>query len=235
MRSPHCRYWSAILPVLVLLGSLGRLVVLYAAKESQELPSAGSIIDIYIEATGGKAAYKSLHNILSRGTFQVVGTQVRGKYVAYEATPNKTRTIFEFENGDKDEQGTAGDIAWEKSSKEGAHLLEGEEKSIALREATFNSMLDWRRLYSKAECVGTEAVGDRPCYKVVLYPPAGKPLTQYFDTDSHLLLKSFILLDGPSGEIRSENLYDDYRKDNVEVLFPHKLVHRILNEGYNLS
>ncbi len=208
-----------------------RLVVAEDIQEPEnKLPAADAILDNYLQVTGGKAAYRNLHNTLSRGTFQVMGTPARGKYAAYEAEPNKTRTIFEFDGGEKDEQGTLGEIVWERSSHGGPRLSEGEEKAVALREATFNSMLNWRSLYRKAECVGTEKVGERACYIVVLTPATGKPLTQYFEIESGLLLKSFIVLSSPTGDVRSENLYDDYKKDNVEVLFPHKLVHKILNE-----
>ena len=218
----------------LMLASLSASNGIFPAKSSQEaessLPGADVILDRYIKITGGKTAYKDLHNTESRGTFQIMGSPLRGKYTAYEAEPNKTHTIFEFDGGEKNEQGSLGNVVWESSSKDGPRVIEGAEKVVALREATFNSMLNWRSLYRKAECVGTETVGDRSCYKVVLHPPTGKPLTQYFDMESGLLLKSFILLYGSTGEIRSENLYDDYRIENAGVLFPHMLIHRIMNE-----
>lgn len=237
MRSPN--FWSmfgarSFAAALVMFSSMGASSGPVAIGGSQELdnklPTAEAILDRYIEVTGGRNAYKSIHNILSRGTFQLVGMPSLGKYTAYEAEPNKTRTIFDFDGGEKDEQGTIEDVAWEKSSRVGPRLIEGEEKAVVMRESTFNSMLNWRNLYTKAETVGTEKVGERACYKVVLTPAVGKPLTQYFDIESGLLLKSFIILAGPTGETQSENLYDDYRKENVDVLFPHKLVHRIVRE-----
>jgi hypothetical protein len=237
MSSPNFRsmlgggsFTAAFIVFASMWASSGPVVGGSNQEVASKLPTAEAILDRYIEVTGGRTAYKSIHNILSRGTFQLVGMPSLGKYTAYEAEPNKTRTIFDFDGGEKDEQGTIEDIAWEKSSRAGPRLIEGEEKAVAMRESTFNSMLNWRNLYTKAECVGTEKVGERACYKVVLAPAVGKPLTQYFDIESGLLLKSFIILTSPAGEIRSENLYDDYRKENVEVLFPHKLVHRIVNE-----
>lgn len=201
-----------------------------AQESGSGIPPAETILDRYVEVTGGKAAYRSLNNILSKGTFYVVGTSTRGKYSAYEAVPDKTRTIFEFEGGRKDEMGVNGGVAWEVSTATGPRLLAGEEKAVALREATFNSMLNWRRLYRKVACSSTEAVGDRTCYRVVLAPADGRLLTQFYDVGSGYLLKSFIVLGTPAGEIRSENLYDDYRKENVEVLFPHKLTQRFAGQ-----
>ncbi len=228
--------WSAFRPAVMpgvvllfagLLPSAERIGLEGGREQDAKPPSPAEVLDRYIQVTGGEAAYRSLHNILSRGTFYISRSSARGTYTAYESAPNKTHTIFDFESGEKAEQGTLGDVVWERSSSEGARLLEGEEKTVALREATFNSMLNWRAIYSRVQYAGTENVGDRTCHKIVLTPASGKPLTQFFDAESGLLLKSFILLDSPVGEIRSENLYDNYRKDNVEVLFAHRLVHRI--------
>ena len=191
------------------------------------LPAAEEILDRYIEVTGGKKAYASLTNILSKGVFEAIGTTMRGSYTAYEAQPNKTRTIFEFDDGNKDEQGTIGDTVWARSTKDGPSLREGEEKAIALREATFNSILSWRKLYRKAECAGMEKIGEKTCYKIVLTPPSGGPLTQFFDIESGFLVKSFITLKSPNGDILAENLYDDFREANVKILFPHRLAYRV--------
>ncbi len=222
---------TGIIAAIVLIAGPGGHAVPGNLQEPETgMPAAEVILERYLRVTGGMAAYRNLHNVISRGTFQVIGTTIRGKYAAYEAEPNKTHTIFDFESREKDEQGTLGDLAWELSSSSGARILDGEEKVVALREATFNSMMNWRSIYRRVECDGTESVGEHVCYRLLLHPPVGKPLTQYFDRESGLLLKSYIMLDGPSGEIRSENLYDDYRKVNVGVLFAHKLVHRIANQ-----
>jgi len=189
-------------------------------------PGAESILDRYIEVTGGKAAYSKLHNILSVGTFYVAGTSMRGTFKTYEAEPGKYLSVVEIEEGDRIEEGTLGDIAWDRSTSDGPHLKEGEEKDVSLREATFNSKLKWRLLYKKAECTGTEMIGERMCYKVVLTPSAGKPLAQYYDVESGLLVRSVITVNSPAGPVLSENSYSDYREAGG-VLFPHRLAHRI--------
>lgn len=192
-------------------------------------PSAESILDRYVEVTGGNAAYTQLHNILSIGTFYVAGTGMRGTFKAYEAEPDRSLSIIEIEGGEKIEEGTLGDVAWDRSSKDGPRLKQGEEKTISLREATFNSRLKWRLLYKKVACVGTETVGERKCHKVVLTPAAGGPLTQYYDAESGLLVRSVISVNSPAGPVPSENSYSDYKESNG-VLFPRRLAHRVGSE-----
>jgi hypothetical protein len=221
-------------------GKLLAILILFTARprggNSRDLmdqetafPSAESILDRYIEVTGGKAAYAKFHNILSIGTFYVAGTSMRGSFKAYEAEPNKSLSIVEIEGGDRVEEGTLGDVAWDRSSGGGPHLKEGEEKNVSLREATFNSRLKWRLLYKKVEGAGAEMVGDQKCYKVLLTPTVGKPVEQYYDVESGLLVRSVIMVNSPSGPVRSENMYSDY-KEASGVLFPHRLAHRVGSE-----
>jgi hypothetical protein len=194
--------------------------------QETNLPGAESILDRYIEVTGGKSAYARLHNILSQGSFYVVGSRVRGTIKAYEAEPNKSLSILEIEGGERIEEGTTGDIAWNRSSRQGPHLMEGDEKSIALREATFNSKLYWRKLYNKVECTGIENVGEQKCYKIVFTPALGQQISKYYDVESGLLVKGLIMVNSPAGMIASENYYSDYR-EFMGVKFSHKLVHRV--------
>ena len=199
-----------------------------AAQEAAP-PAAETILDRYVEVTGGKRAYGQLHNTLSQGSFYVVGTGIRGSFKAYEAEPNKTLSIIEIDGGERVEEGTLGDVAWDRSSKEGPHVKEGEDRSIALREATFNSRLHWRKLYRTVQCEGSETLGERKCYRVLLTPNDGQPLTHFYDVESGLLTKSVIMVSRPSGPIPTENLYSDYREYSG-VLFPCKLAHRVGNE-----
>ncbi|HYK92391.1 MAG TPA: hypothetical protein VE398_26755 [Acidobacteriota bacterium] len=200
-----------------------------AQTKDASLPSAPEILDKYVEATGGKAAYDRIHTIYSRGTFSVLGTGIHGNLSSYEAEPGKSLSILDIPGGERIQEGTNGNVAWVVSTQDGARLKEGEERATALREATFNSKVYWRKLYPVTECAGIEAVNGDACFKVVLKPAAGKPITQYYDTKSFLLTKSVILLNTPTGEVPSENFYTDYRQVN-RILFPHSLNHRVGRE-----
>ena len=43
------------------------------ALAADELPKAETILDKYVEATGGKAAYQKHHSEISKGTLEAVG------------------------------------------------------------------------------------------------------------------------------------------------------------------
>ncbi len=199
----------AVLPVLRL-----------AADEA--VPKAETILDQYIEATGGKAAYEKIHSEISGGSFELPGKGIRGSLNGYKIAPNKSYMAVNIPGVGMIEDGSNGEIAWNRSALQGPRLKEGDEKATALREATFNTPLHWRKLYKRVETAGVENVGDQVCYKVVLTPNEGKPETQYYDQKSHLLVKVSMTLATPMGEIPVENKLSDYRKDGG-ILTPHRL------------
>jgi hypothetical protein len=198
-----------------------------AAEE--KAPSAEAILDRFIEVTGGKEAYSRIHNEVSRGVVEFVAAGIRGSLQSFEAEPNKVYSVIELEGAGKIEEGTDGQVVWEQSALQGPRVKTGEERAVALREATFNSNVHWRELYGKAECTGKTMVDGRACYSVVLTPAEGKPLTEYFDIETNLLVKADVVVENPMGEIPSETLFSDYRKV-AGILVPFGMVHRALSQ-----
>jgi hypothetical protein len=113
-----------------------------------------------------------------------------------------------------------GKSCWDVSTAGGDRELDGDEKASFLREADFNSELHWKELYSKVECVGVEDVDNKPTYKIVLTPKSGKPVTEYYDKASHLLVKHTEIVATPMGEISADEFPSDYKAvDGVQIPF----------------
>jgi hypothetical protein len=112
----------------------------------------------------------------------------------------------------KVESGTDGETAWQLTTFMGVHIKKGEELALAKRDATFDKVVRWRDLYTKAECIGIESVGDRPCYKVVLTPRDGKDETHYFDKETFLRLKMEMTASTMAGDLPIKLLFSDYKK-----------------------
>jgi zinc protease len=104
------------------------------------------------------------------------------------------------------------------------------EKAFALREATFNSPLLWKKLYAKVETVGSETIAGMACHTVKLSPAAGHPIYDYFAKASGLRVKSETVIGTPSGEVASESLYNDYRFVSG-IRFPFRMMHRAGDEA----
>src|SRR5258708_4813861 len=196
----------------------------WAADEA--LPKAETILDRYVEVTGGQAAYEK-HKTESRtGTMTLAAQGLKGSIAGFAAAPNQTYAVIELEGIGKIEQGASGDVAWDKNPMLGPRVKSGEEKAQALRESTFNEPVRWRELFVKTETVGRETIEGEDCYKVVMTPKEGKPETSYYSKKSGLVVKQEVTQVSQMGEVTVEVSVSDYKVfDGVNV--PTRMGHRV--------
>jgi hypothetical protein len=190
---------------------------------ADDLPKAETILDRYVEVTGGKAAYSKIHGLVVNGTTEFKTMGMKGKMTIYSAEPDKAYSEIELAGIGKIQEGSNGDVAWGMSAMQGPRVKEGDERAEALLHAKFNAELNWRDIFKSAETAGAETVDGKTCYKVILTPKSGPPVTKWFDKDSGLLLKMTMTSKTPMGEIQSDSAYSDYRKEG-DVLVSHKQV-----------
>lgn len=181
----------------------------WAADEP--LPKAETVLDHYIEVTGGKEAYEKRKTEASTGSIEFPAQGIKGTLIRYAAAPDKSYSAVDIDGVGKLETGTGDGLAWEKSLIAGPRLLSGEEKAQSLRENTFNAELNWRKVYSKVETAGIETVGGEPCYKLILTPAEGRPETAYYQKATGLAVKMNTVLVSTMGEIQVESTMGDYK------------------------
>jgi hypothetical protein len=215
--------------IAVLIGSAS---LAWAADEA--LPKAESILDRYVEVTGGKAAYEKRKSETATGTINFAAQGLKGTVTRYAADPDKSYFIIELEGIGKIESGTLGGVAWDKNPMMGPRLKTGEEKSQGVREASFNEPIHWRKLFSKAETTGVESVDGDECYKVVMTPAEGKPETRFFSKKSGLVVKTTMTAVSQMGEVEVEALVSDY-KDFGGVKMPTKMVQKAAGQEFILT
>jgi hypothetical protein len=194
-----------------------------ALAAADELPKGDTILDKYVEATGGKAAYSKLHSQVVNGTTEFKTMGLKGKMTVYTAEPDKAYSEIELAGVGKIQEGSNGEIAWGYSAMQGPRIKDGDEKAEALLQSKFNSELNWRDLFKSAETTGVEQVDGKDCYKVVLTPKVGPPMTKWFAKDTGLLMKMAMTSKTPMGDIQSDSTYSDYRKEG-DILVAHKVV-----------
>jgi zinc protease len=194
---------------LIRLTVLGALAGAFAT--AQPLPKAETVLDRYVQVTGGKAAYQKHTRETLTGTITFPEQGLSGQLTRYAMAPDKEYSVVELGPIGKIESGFANGVAWEKSAILGPRLKTGDGKDQAAREAQFNSQAEWRTIFPKAETTGSEAVNGEDCYKVLLTPAAGKPETQYYSKKSGLLLKTAATAVSPMGEVAVEVEVSDYK------------------------
>ena len=196
-----------------------------------DLPKAETILDRYVEVTGGKAAYEKRKTESATGTMSFPAQGLKGNITRFSAEPNQTYMTIELEGIGKIEAGTSGDIAWEKSAIMGPRVKSGEEKAQSLRESRFNEPIHWRELFSKAETVGVETIDGDECYKIVLTPKEGKTETQYFSKKTGLAVKTQTTAVTQMGEMQVEVVVSDY-KEFGGVKIPTKTVQKASGQEF---
>jgi len=198
-------------------------------QSKPDLPTADTVLNQYIEATGGKAAHRKLTSRVMTGTMEITGANLKGTIKVTQAAPNKLLVVAIFGPIGETKQGTDGKDAWEVSALNGERDLNGEEKESFVRRAGFYNELDWKDLYAKVESAGIEDVEGKPAYKIVLTPKSGKPTTKYFDKTSHLLVKQTSTVATPMGDIVVDTYPSDYKAVDG-VLFAFTSTEKVLTQ-----
>ncbi len=182
-------------------------------------PKAETILDHFVEVTGGKAAYEKRHSKISHGVIEFVGRGIKGQVTEFEQAPDKVYQVAEFEGVGQQEEGSDGEVAWEKSALQGPRIKDGTEKAQAVEEATFNAPLLWRQLYTKVETKGSAQVNGEDCWKIDGKTAQGKTETMFYSEKSGLLVKETSVQSTQMGDIPVESTMSDY-KDYGGVLEP---------------
>lgn len=166
------------------------LVLSVSIAQAADLPKAEDVLEKYIDAVGGRAAFGKLKSRITKSTFSLPDMGMEGPRTSYIVLPDKSYSESEFSGFGTTKSGVKDGVAWSMNPNQGPTILEGRRKEMALRQMAFNPYLNWKETYSKVETVGEESVGEAACYKLVLTPSEGSPQTCYFDKESGLLLKT---------------------------------------------
>jgi hypothetical protein len=219
---------------LLWTGAALLLSVAGTVAAADDLPKAETILDKYVEATGGKAAYAKVHSEIATGSITLGGMGIKGSMTVYQLEPDKGLIEIEIEGIGKMQEGTDGDVAWGMNPMQGPRIKEGEERAKALETARLGAEAQWRDLYKSAETAGIEAVDGKDCYKVVMTPKTGSPVTKWFDKESNLMVKSLSTVKTAMGEVQSDSTMSDYRKEG-DILMPHKMVSHAMGQEITMT
>ena len=211
--------------------ALALLAVSLPLLGADALPSVQTVLDHWIAATGGRAAWEARHNLVEHATLDFSKAGLKGTLTIYEAAPDKYLGITELPSLGKIASGSNGVVAWENTALQGPRVKSGAERADALRDGAFNPALNWQKLYVKGETAAVETTEGHECYKVVLTPAEGKPLVEFYDKTSGLLVKTVTTVNSQLGEINAEIVYSDYQKDGG-VLSPHHMLNRAVSQEF---
>ncbi|MGA8405571.1 MAG: hypothetical protein WB680_00190 [Candidatus Acidiferrales bacterium] len=183
-------------------------------------PTADQVLDHYVKAIGGRAAWTKLNSRVSKGTIEIPSmNNLSGSVEIHEKAPNSMLAVITL-GGAVFEQGFDGTTAWSDDPQNGLRVLGGAELEDARREADFYHPLDLKKLYTKMTVTGTEKVNDRDAYVVEASTGEGDPDKMYFDTESWLLVRAINHRNTPDGVKAFQAEVGDYKDvDGVKLPF----------------
>ncbi len=224
MRSTRWNHCSIAVLAAALLMAVARPV-----PGQEALPQAEQIMDWYVDATGGLAAYDKVDNRVVHSTLEIAKAGLKLSVTAYQAKPDKAYSVVESQMTGKIENGTDGEVVWEMSAMAGPQIKEGKEKALFLHLNTFDRLAYWRKSFKKVETSGLESVNGRSCYKVVGTPHEAPPQALFFDRETHLLSKLAMTMEIPAGSVPMESYLDEYKAVDG-ILIPHKVTIKVLSQ-----
>lgn len=193
-----------------------------AVAQAQPLPKAETLLDKYIDATGGRALYAKQRTAVVKGTMEIAAMGMKGALVLYRAEPNLSYTEIDFPGLGKVKEGFDGKVAWGFNAMQGPQIKAGDEKANAARESHFHSE-NWKELYKEVKTLGLETVDGKPCYKVEMTPLQGSPSINFYEQKTGLLTKTVATVKTAMGDISAETVLSDYRKVDG-LLAPFKII-----------
>jgi hypothetical protein len=182
-----------------------------ARAAAENLPTVDQVLDKYLQAIGGKAAFEKLKTRVMIGTqINADGTTV--PIEAYREAPDKVVLITTAKNG-VTMYGYNGTVGWATSPR-GARQLSGAQLAAAKRAADFYGDIKLRELYPNLEVVDHEKVGERDAIVLASQPSPNVIAKLYFDTQTGLLLRILTITQTVIAPIPEQLDFDDYRDVN---------------------
>jgi zinc protease len=161
-----------------------------ARKPAAALPTADQVLDHYVQAIGGRAAWMKLNSRVSKGTIEIPAmNNLTGTVEIHEKAPNRMLAVINL-GGAAFEQGFDGSIGWSDNPQNGLRELSGGELEDARREANFYHAVELKKNYTKMTVTGIERVEEHDTYVVEATRAEGTPDRMYFDTQTGLMVRS---------------------------------------------
>ncbi len=186
-----------------------------------DTPAVDQIINKFVQAIGGAAAYRKLTSRAIKGTFVIVDSQnLTGSFESYEKAPNKSVVVLNFPDAGTLREGYNGVIGWSQQPQEEVRVMTGTELASTKVDSDFYKDIRLLEVFPKLTFMGTEKVGDKLTHKLEGVSKEGYSETMYFAVESGLLLRTDSVEETPVGKVVFEIYLDDYREvDGIKIPF----------------
>jgi hypothetical protein len=188
-----------------------------SAKPNEALPTVDQVLEKYVQAIGGKAAFDKLSTRVMKGTHTLPdGTALPVE--TYQAAPNKLVSVMTTKNGAV-MNGYNGTTGWSKNPR-GQREMSGAQLDQMRRAADFYADVKPRESFPNLTFIGQDKIGDRDVYVLQSKATDNSIEKLYFDTQTGLLLRILSITQSLLAPLPAQTDLEDYREvDGVKLPF----------------
>lgn len=151
-----------------------------------------SVIERYIEATGGREAHQQLTSRITHSRFSgmFLLLPLSGEFTTYQKHPTRLRAEGSAKILGRDitfVAATDGQVAWQETSWGGLKVLEGVRRENFIRQADMHLLLRPERHYSRMDWQGPVEFEGVACEQLELHDLDGSVEVRYYDVQTGLL------------------------------------------------
>ncbi len=192
---------------------------------------AGDVLNMMIEAQGGRKVLEGLKDTTISGTMELIQQGMNATMTMYQKEPNLMRMDIEV-MGMVITQAFDGQKGWYLNPQTGAaqDMDENMNKEFKRQALGNDSLLNPAKYGISYVFKGKEKAGDKECLALEQTMSDGHKSTLYIDPDTHLMARSktTTLSQMGGGEVQSETIFGDYRKEG-DAMVAHSMT--ILQDG----
>jgi len=204
-------------------GFLLSLALLLTARAADNAPTVDSILNKFVEASGGKGALEKIKSRTIKGELELLGST--SDWMMSSKAPNKQFSEFNSPTFGAVADGFDGAVAWSRNQA-GVRVKEGEELAKLKRDADFYRDLNLKTLYPDLAYKGTDKVDGEEVHALESKPSSASKERFSFGAKSGLLVLQESEFEGPQGKLGVRFQMSDYRAvDGIK--YPHSMKFKI--------
>ncbi|HUF46784.1 MAG TPA: hypothetical protein VMM93_03150 [Vicinamibacterales bacterium] len=191
----------ALVRIALVAGAVALAVTAIPAYQAQPLPTGRAVVDRFVEAIGGEAAFRGISSMRATGTFEMAAQGVTGTIEVISSRPSSVRVKADITGVGLIERGYDGKVGWSMDPLAGPAILTGRQLQELLDDARFDSQLHPAEMFKELTTVEQTTFDGQPAYKVKAVFTSGTEQFEYFAVDSGLLIGSEGSREMPGGGV----------------------------------
>lgn len=186
-----------------------------------ELPTARSLIDAHIAASGGAEAYAKSGDGTTKVQMEIVENGMKLDMTMYGRGSDRALSMAIPGAGDF-RSGYSGGVAWSMDPMNGPRLLEGREREQIIEQGDSRITMRDPSVIASAATVALSDSEGRPCYRVEIKWTSGRETADCYGTEDGLLLSTESVVASPMGDMKQISHMSEY-KSFGEIKLPGRM------------